>query len=136
MQLLDQLLGDRRGEIHGWRRINFDEPDVEIFVKHEVVPEQRVRIVSMVEPLLRGEHRCYHCLIDLRLDFLNPVVFDFVTELVLQEGLHLMRLPHVVPDHVPAALRNFPCSACILLCDAGIGQVHEFVLSVGRIVVL
>ena len=90
----------------------------------------------MVKPLLRGEHRCYHCLIYLRFDFLNPVVLDFVTELVLQEGLHLMRLPHVVPDHVPAALRNFPCRTSILLCNAGIGQVHEFILGVGRIVVL
>ena len=47
-----------------------------------------------------------------------------------------MRLPHVVPDHVPAALRNFPCCARVFLCDAGIGQVHKFVLGVGWIVVL
>ena len=110
---------------------------VQLLVQHQVVAKKRVRVVSMLKPLLAGEDRGDDGFFYLRDDRLVPVVhreFTVLVVLIHQECLHLVRLPHVVLDFVLAKLLHLTVG--ILAGDAGIGKVHELVAGVGWVVVL
>lgn len=92
---VDQSLRSRRALLHRGTGINLNEPNPQILINHEVVPEELEAVLAVVDLVLNCHQGCFDVFLDL---WPYLVLVGILAELIIEVVGEFLTAPHVAFD--------------------------------------